>query len=192
MRRDLAPIERQTRAQQPCRAGCGFQMSELSLDRSDGDRDFGTAQRFIGVACSLDFEGVAEFRGGAMSLEIGDLVRVDTVLSGRAHNDIFCASGLGVVSELACPSWLTAVAWIRAISRPPGNGLSVLLRKTKTTPPSAITVPFACLENVSQRPVFAAGIELAEEAATSADRIRLTPPTSARSHSFERKALTAR
>ncbi len=94
-----------------------------------------------------------------------------------------CARPFGAVKPLDAPSWLTAEPRSTASTRSPAASASDRRLSTSAPQPSLRTKPSAAASKVLQRPSGASARVRETAMELSGDRIRLTPPAMARSHS---------
>ena len=78
LRRQCAAVQGEHQFQQARHAGGRFGMADIGLDRADQQRPVRRAAFTEGRRGSLDLDGIAERRAGAMRLQIADLSRIGT------------------------------------------------------------------------------------------------------------------
>ncbi|MGX1118265.1 hypothetical protein RKD37_003628 [Streptomyces ambofaciens] len=112
--------------------------------------------------------------------------------SRAARIRAICARTLGAVKPEERPSWLTALPRTTAWTRSPSRRASASRLRTTTPQPSPRVKPLARASKVLHRPSGASELVCWISRVERGERIRLTPPASATSHSPRRSAWPAR
>src|SRR5271154_573664 len=113
-------------------------------------------------------------------------------LAYAARSTAIWAAGLGAISPLERPSWLTAEPQITASTRSPSRCASVNRLSTTTPAPSPRTNPSAAASNARHLPVGDSAPAWSKPRNTDGDNNMLTPAAIARWESSMRRLWQAR